>query len=228
MLRFSRIVRLGALIGAILLASLTASAASPDQLTIRLVKVPANTPDPASIYLAGDFNGWNSIDERYRLTPDAQGQYGITLPPGVRGLDKFRLTLVGDLAESDDKATDMANRPYFVTESDTGTVYVAVLSWRDKSVEVSRGAPVSFVAKVNEPAFAGPPLIGIFALVCVIVVPAIIYLLHRRRRAQILLAALDTTSLAECRAKGEELSEAIAEIRATSKELERWSRAVGR
>jgi hypothetical protein len=211
-----------------LLASLTASASSPDQLTIRLVKVPANTPDPASIYLAGDFNGWNSIDGRYRLTPDAQGQYGITLPPGVRGLDKFRLTLAGDLVGKDDKATGLANRPYFVTESDTGTIYVAVLSWRNKSVEVSRGAPVSIIAKVTEPSFAQTDLIGIFALICVIVVPAIIYLLHRRRRSQILLSALDPTSLAECRAKGEELSEAIAEISATSKELERWSRAVGR
>jgi hypothetical protein len=233
MLFFSRIVRIGALISALLLASFTALASAPDQITIRLIKVPANTPSSAPIYLSGAFNGWNAVEERYRLTPDQQGQYSITLPSSLFSFSKFRLTLGGepDLAGVDDKAPDRTNRPYFVTESDTGTVYVAVLSWRNRAVEVSRAAPVPFVPKADKGPFAdaGPPLlIGALALGCVIVIPAIIYVLNRRRRAQIFLAALDTAVLAECRAKSEELSEAIATIRADAKELERWSRAVGR
>ena len=233
MLFFSRIMRIGALISALLLASLTASAASPDQITIRLIKVPANTPGTARIYLSGAFNGWNPIEERYRLMPDPQGQYSITLPSSLFSFSKFRLTLDSEpeLAGADDNASGTANRPYFVTESDTGTVYVAVLSWRNRAVEVSRAVPIPFVAKTDKGPFAesGPPfLMGIFALGCVLVIPAAIFLLDRRRRGQVFLAALDTASLAECRARSEKLSEAIETIRADSKDLERWSRAVGR
>lgn len=233
MLFFSRIVRIGALISALLLASFTAFASSSDQITIRLIKVPANTPGDAPIYLSGAFNGWTPMEERYRLIPDQQGQYSITLPSSLFSFSKFRLTLGGEpeLTTADDNAADKANRSYFVTESDTGTVYVALLSWKNRAVEVSRVVPVPFIPKTDERALAelAPPfLFGFFALGCVIVIPATIFILNRRRRAQIFLAALDSASLAECRAKSEKLSEAIETIRADAKDLERWSRAVGR
>ena len=233
MLCFSRIVRQVALISAMFLASLTTFAASPDQITIRLIKVPADTHDFAPIYLSGDFNGWNPIEERYRLTSNQQGQYSITLPSSLFSFTKFRLTLGGEpeFAGADDKAADMAKRPYFVTESDTGTVYVAVLSWRNRAVEVSRVTPVPFIPIKEIGPFAdpGPPfLIGVFALGCVLVIPAIYYVRYRKRRGQVFLSPLDTAALTEYRAKSEELSQAVAYIRANTKELERWSRAVGR
>ncbi|MFL5539822.1 MAG: hypothetical protein ACJ8J0_12555, partial [Longimicrobiaceae bacterium] len=53
------------------------------QLTVR-VTAPAATPAD-SVYIAGNFNGWNPGNPAYRLTADASGTYAITLPADVRG-----------------------------------------------------------------------------------------------------------------------------------------------
>jgi len=227
-----RFVRQAAAISALfVLTSLSAAVAEPadpaSQIAIRLVKLPSNTPPNAAIYLSGDFNGWSPLDERYRLTPDAQGQYGITLPASVHDLDKFKLTLGQEPGPAD---TD-AKWQYLISGSETGTLYLAVQSWRDRSVQVLRGVSSQGAAGNT---FKGAGLfesnvIPFLALGLMIVIPVAFYIRYRRRKDQILLlSAIEGISPSEYSAKGKDLSEAIAALRSNSKELERWSRVVER
>jgi len=228
---FSRIVRRAVAICAILLlvslhAAIAIAADSPGPLTIRLIKLPANTPQGATIYLSGDFNSWNPTDERYRLTPDPQGQYGITLPAAVHDLGRFTLTLEQEPGPGDADA----NWQYLVTETETGTIYVAVQFWRDRTVQVTRGTASPSTA-TGAPAQGGlfeNNVIPFLALAIVLTIPVIIYFRHRRRKEQILLSATEASSLAEYGAKRKHLLDAVATLRSNSKELERWSRAVKR
>jgi hypothetical protein len=220
----------------LVLASLNAaganSAASADksgQITIRLVKLPANTPRNATIYLAGDFNGWNASDDRYRLTPDFQGQYGITLPATVGALSKFTLTL----KEEPDPAVsgaDSLSRPYLIMESEAGTIYLAVQSWSNKEVRVTRGSysPTMFKRVFSHGGLFENNVVPFIALGLVFIIPGIIYIGHLKHREQVLRSVIEETSLAEYQAKGKDLSEAIAALQSNSKELERWSRVVER
>ena len=53
------------------------------QVTIKVTATPANTPAGATIYVAGNFNGWNPADPNYILTPDNLGNLQITIPQGI-------------------------------------------------------------------------------------------------------------------------------------------------
>lgn len=243
----TRIVRLMVLVSALLISrSLEMASAesiesadktgSAGQLTIRLVKLPANTPHNAAIYLSGDFNSWTPFDERYRLTRDSQGQFGITLPITLQDLSKFRLTL-GDApapVEMEANGADSSNRQYLIMEPETGTVYVAIQFWRDRSVQVVRrtngqsAAPNAARSGFSNEGLFEKNLGGFLALGFVIIIPGIFYIRHLKRREQVLLSAIEVTSLAEHKGNLKDLSEAIATLRSNSKELERWSRAVER
>jgi len=231
-----RFVRQAAAISALfVLTSLSAAVAEPadpaNQITIRLVKLPSNTPPNAAIYLSGDFNGWSPLDERYRLTPDAQGQYGIILPASVHDLSKFKLTLGEQPGPAETDAQTDAKWQYLISGSESGTIYLAVQSWRDRSVQVLRGVSPLGAARNT---FQGAGLfesnvVPFLALGLMIVIPVAIYIRYRRRKDQILLlSAIEGISPSEYSAKGKDLSEAIAALRSNSKELERWSRVVER
>jgi predicted alpha/beta superfamily hydrolase len=61
------------------------------QVTIRIESLPVGTPPGATIYLAGNFNGWNPGSAAYALAPDAQGRPSITFSPSS-GTLKFKFT----------------------------------------------------------------------------------------------------------------------------------------
>ena len=44
-----------------------------------ILSVPENTPHDATLYLAGDFNGWNPADESYKLTRQMDGTYRVSV-----------------------------------------------------------------------------------------------------------------------------------------------------
>jgi hypothetical protein len=60
------------------------------QLTIQVNSIPANTPAADDIYIAGNFNGWNSGSNDYVLTEN-NGIYTITINPAP-GLIEFKFT----------------------------------------------------------------------------------------------------------------------------------------
>jgi predicted alpha/beta superfamily hydrolase len=61
------------------------------QLHIVVNKIPENTPQGDSIYIAGTFNGWNPGNETFRLLSDSSGNYKITLNP-TAGTVRFKFT----------------------------------------------------------------------------------------------------------------------------------------
>ncbi len=61
------------------------------QVNIKLINIPANTPQPVNIFIAGTMNNWNPGSSDYRLKVDSSGHYIITFSPAV-GNVKFKFT----------------------------------------------------------------------------------------------------------------------------------------
>lgn len=56
------------------------------------VTVPADTPPPVEVYLAGDFQGWNPGDPEFRLVRSADGLWRIALDLDPGGTVAFKFT----------------------------------------------------------------------------------------------------------------------------------------
>src|SRR5476651_1936297 len=55
------------------------------QVTVTFkVTLPASTPEPKTIYLAGSFNGWSAARKDWQLNADASGMYqlSVSIPAG--------------------------------------------------------------------------------------------------------------------------------------------------
>ena len=62
------------------------------QLTLQVNSVPANTPSDATIFVAGNFNGWSEGAPAYALTQqEAEAPYTITIEPAAGELE-FKFT----------------------------------------------------------------------------------------------------------------------------------------
>ena len=59
------------------------------QITLKITSVPANTPENSTIYLAGNFNGWNPSTTP--MVYDGNGNYEYTVPEGS-GTAQFKFT----------------------------------------------------------------------------------------------------------------------------------------
>ena len=57
-----------------------------------VVSVPEYTPQNASVYIAGDFNGWNPKDERFRLQKLQDGRWAINLTFPYGTVINFKFT----------------------------------------------------------------------------------------------------------------------------------------
>ena len=64
------------------------------QLTLKVVAIPDNTPEDASIYAAGTFNGWDPEDADYILMDNMDGTHEISLDIPA-GEVKFKFTRGG-------------------------------------------------------------------------------------------------------------------------------------
>lgn len=92
--------------------------------------VPADTPAGASIYLAGDFNGWSPSHPLARVTPQADGIYRFELPPDVEKAE-FKLTRGSwDTVECTTDGRQINNRNW-TRESHNGDLRLEVGSWCD-------------------------------------------------------------------------------------------------
>jgi predicted alpha/beta superfamily hydrolase len=62
------------------------------QLIIQVASIPANTPAPDKIYIAGNFNNWNPADANYILqSSGGTGQYQLVLNPSP-GMLEYKFT----------------------------------------------------------------------------------------------------------------------------------------
>src|SRR4029078_12576857 len=102
------------------------------QLTINLTSVPADTPDTASIYIAGNFNNWNPGNSAYKLTDNQNGTYTITFNPSPGTLE-FKFTR-GSWATVEGTASGgfLPNRTYSYSGS-ASSINLTIAGWDDIS-----------------------------------------------------------------------------------------------
>ncbi len=103
------------------------------QVTVRIDKLPAQTPGDAPVYIAGDFNGWNPGDSQYRLREDTAGFYGITLKARPEGtVIQFKFTRGSwETVEKGASGEEIANRQFTYGNGDT--LHLKILNWADLS-----------------------------------------------------------------------------------------------
>jgi metallo-beta-lactamase class B len=106
------------------------------QVTLRVDRVPTNTPVDAVLYIAASFNGWNPKNAPHALTKNADGSYQIILPTG---LDTFEYKFTRgswETVETDAANKAVENRRYSAATGKTVTHKIE--NWQD----VAGGAPV--------------------------------------------------------------------------------------
>lgn len=135
------------------LCFLLAAFAATAQFNVRFVvrKLPAyhKTSDP--IYLAGNFNGWNPKDERFRMQNG-----GITIEL-KKGMYEYKLTTGGwENVESGNDGAPVPNHTLAI-ESDT-TVFVDIDHWANHFPRKSKETTASKNVHVLDTAFYIPQL----------------------------------------------------------------------
>jgi metallo-beta-lactamase class B len=138
-------------------AALLCASTAQAQLTIHLT-VPAATPDTASVYVAGGFNGWNPGNPAYRLQR-TEGGYAITLPESIRGPVEFKFTRGSwEAVETDGAGGSVSNRTFTIPATGTATYEGRVAAWQDPSRVRPRPHSATASVSVIDTAFRIPQL----------------------------------------------------------------------
>lgn len=114
------------------------------QLTLHVVSYPAESPDPLSIYVAGNFTGWDPGDPAYQLTDNLDGTFSITITPAA-GLLEFKFTR-GDWATVEGNAFGgyLPNRTFNYTGGEA-ELEIDILTWEDLGPGWSTAAENVFI-----------------------------------------------------------------------------------
>lgn len=97
------------------------------QLTL-VVELPPGSSEEGSIYIAGDFQGWNPADPDFRLLPYGEDRYRITLD-SVRDIE-FKFTRGSWMqVECHPDGSPLPNRQAQVREADT--LFLKIEAWAD-------------------------------------------------------------------------------------------------
>jgi AraC-like DNA-binding protein len=100
------------------------------QLTIRIVKVPKNTPASDSIFISSSFNNWNTKDIGIRLKPEGSGVYSVTFDPTVKYFEYKFTRGSWSAVEGDKKGNTITNRIFTYNGKPT-TLEASIESWVD-------------------------------------------------------------------------------------------------
>lgn len=99
------------------------------QVTFRITSLPEDHPAEDSIYVTGNFNGWNPADERFRLSENLN----ITIEPTEKLEFKFTRGSWATV-ECDSSGSDISNRLYDPNQSKI--VDVSIRGWKDLRAKV--------------------------------------------------------------------------------------------
>lgn len=101
------------------------------QLTFRIVSTPEYTPDAAAIYAVGSFNGWEPVDNDFKLTQQQDGVYTLTITPPV-GEVKYKFTRGGgwSTVEGNANGAYLSDRVLNYT-GEAKTETIVIQSWED-------------------------------------------------------------------------------------------------
>ncbi len=119
------------------LLSVAAAPAAAGELPVTFrVSAPASTPDDATVYIAGDFQGWRPGLADYALRPVGDGVHEITLDLAPGAPLQFKFTLGGwDRVEKGPRGEEIQNRLHRTAGADL--VECAVASWANGAAPVS-------------------------------------------------------------------------------------------
>ena len=99
------------------------------QLTLHITAVPTNTPNGATLYMAGNFNAWNP--SATPLQPNADGSYSITINPSI-GLLEYKFTRgTWNSVEGNESGSYLPNRTYNYTGGVQTINNLQVATWED-------------------------------------------------------------------------------------------------
>lgn len=117
------------------------AAAALGQLTIRVTDIPANTPPQDDIYIAGNFNGWDSGNSAYILENQGGEVYEITFSPNP-GTLMFKFTRGSwETVEGNASGGFLPDRSYNYSGG-AETLELQILSWEGQDVPPSSGYSV--------------------------------------------------------------------------------------
>ncbi len=106
------------------------------QITITVHSLPKNTPENATLYLAGNFNDWspNSLD--YSFKKSSTGNYFIDLPTANKSYE-YKITLGSwNSSEMNAAGGDIQNRKLFARRDSSFSI--SIESWKSIEVDVQK------------------------------------------------------------------------------------------
>lgn len=126
------------------------------QVTLRITSLPSNTPNGATIYLAGTVNNWNAADSNYTMQPDGLGAYQIIIPEGT-GSVQYKFTRGGwPTVEGNASGSFLPDRTFTFT-GNPQVLNLTIQSWEDISGSGNSSTAASNVQVLN-PTFFIPQL----------------------------------------------------------------------
>lgn len=106
------------------------SVATQAQLTINITAIPEDTPEEASIFIAGNFNGWDPGDSEYVLEETANGIYTIQLNIAPTNM-LFKFTRGSwETVEGNENGMFLPDRTYSYSGG-TDEINLTILTWED-------------------------------------------------------------------------------------------------
>lgn len=103
--------------------------AAAGQLTLQIYGLPGTTPENSSVFVAGNFNGWNPGDQAYRFQREAGGLFQLTLPITAPFDLEFKLTQGSwQSVEGDPAGAFLPNRRYSYSGG-LDTLRMKIESW---------------------------------------------------------------------------------------------------
>ena len=138
-------------------ALLTLSVTAQEKIRIEIKSLPSNSPDNSSIFVAGNFNGWNPQNKNYQFQKNEKG-YFLELSLN-EGSYEYKITRGGwDKVECTKEGKDVGNRT--LKADAEATIEVSVEGWKDlfSSSSQPRKSTANKNVRVIDTAFFIPQL----------------------------------------------------------------------
>jgi AraC-like DNA-binding protein len=102
------------------------------QITIRVKKVPENTPPDANLYLAGNFNEWQTGLPNYKMQKQPDGTFTFTFAPDIDSVS-YKITRSGSWKTVEGRSNGRArpNRIFVHRAKKPITQDIVIESWED-------------------------------------------------------------------------------------------------
>lgn len=99
-----------------------------------ITKLPTNTPKDASIYITGNFNSWDPGNENYKLSPQVDGTYRVTVVTDLERLEYKFSRGDWESIEGQENGKVRPNRLLYKDEIiNNDNIVIEILSWEDLS-----------------------------------------------------------------------------------------------